>query len=58
MTDSSIGFHAVYRSDPTPTSEVIPEVIAKLQRVRHFYFEDSQVVLQASHSITMFRSAL
>ena len=37
--------------------EIISEVIPRVQRARPFYFEDSQVVLQASHSITMFPSA-
>ena len=45
--------------DTTPVSvETIPEVFSGLQRVRPFYFEDSQVVLQASHSIIMLPSAL
>src|SRR6266403_1795377 len=38
----------------TPGAEVLP----KLQRARPYYFEDSQIVLQASHSNTMFPSAL
>ena len=47
---------AVYASIPE-SGEIIPE-FPNLQRARPFYFEDSQVVLQASHSVTMFPSAL
>jgi hypothetical protein len=51
-------FAAPRRDDSISVSqEIIPEVF-HLQRARPFYFEDSQVVLQASHSITMFPSAL
>jgi hypothetical protein len=46
----------IYGSTPV-SGEIIPEVF-QLQRARPFYFEDSQVVLQASHSITMCPSAL
>ena len=38
--------------------EITHESFPRLQRARPFYFEDSQVVLQASHSFTMFPSAL
>lgn len=40
------------------SGEIIPEELPRLQRARPFYFEDSQVVLQASHNITMFPSTL
>jgi hypothetical protein len=40
------------------SGEIIPEVLSKSKRARPFYFEDSQVVLQASHSITMSPSVL
>ena len=52
---------ALPRYDTIPSSEEItPEVfhLQAPQRARPFYFEDSQVVLQASHSITTFPSAL
>ena len=39
------------------SGEDISEVLPRRQRARPFYFEDSQVVLQASHSITMFPSS-
>jgi len=49
------------RYDLTPVfweTVTTPEVLPKLQRARPFYFEDSQIVLQASHSNTMFPSSL
>jgi hypothetical protein len=57
---SLIGLRAaahVYDSIPG-SGEIIPEELPGLQRARPFYFEDSQVVLQASHSITVLPSAL
>jgi hypothetical protein len=48
------------RYESTPGSVgLVSEVLSGPQRVvtRPFYFEDSQVVLQASLSITMFPSA-
>jgi len=47
------------RCESIPGSvEIIPEILPAQQPARPFYFEDSQVVMQVSHSIAMFPSAL
>ncbi len=48
-----------YAHVSTP-SEMPPELISAPQREvkRPFYFEDSQIVLRASHSITMLPSTI
>lgn len=60
MSESlNIGFFtAQTRYEPIPKSVDTIYPLPQLQRARPFYFEDSQVVLQASHSIIMFPSAL
>jgi hypothetical protein len=59
MSESHIGFVGLPHDYSAPMLvPTIPEELPKLYPVRPFYFEDSQVVLQASHIIIMFTSAL